>query len=115
MTGPVPHTAERQPVWDRLKLSEPVRVRLYPLTLLIVGFLVSRGVLTSGDAYYFYGLAGIVFGGGIAATEFVRDSVVSPRTTEKTARLTAMSASDDPAIRAGAVDTALAVYGIPTP
>lgn len=42
--------------------TEPVRMALYPLVALIVGFLVVKGVLSSDDADFILGLAVLILG-----------------------------------------------------
>jgi hypothetical protein len=48
-------------VLDKLR-REPVRVRIYTLATLVVGYLLARGYVSAGDVEFILGVASVVLG-----------------------------------------------------
>lgn len=77
------HRAPDQGLLERIELSEPVRLRLYAVTVAVVALLTGYGLLD--DAHATLWLAPIAAALGIGVTPWVRSAVVSPATAKRVA------------------------------
>jgi hypothetical protein len=112
MTEDLPgkHAAPPVPLWTRINLSEPVRVRLYAITAAVVAILVAYGVVDDSTAALWLALGAAAL--GLTSTEVVRASVVSPATAGRVAFDAATSSA---ATDYQAATQALHINGVPRP
>lgn len=110
---PGQHTdPDPRPWWQDVNLSEPVRVRLYAVTVAVIAVLVAYGVLDGSHAALW--LAVVAAALGVTATEVTRAAVVSPLTARRVAADAAWEANAGTSV-SNATQMALDWSGVPRP
>lgn len=82
---PGQHRAPDQGLLERLNLSEPVRLRVYPVAMAVAALLVIYGLVSTEQAAAWLALASAALFGGGALAESVRAAVPSPITARRVA------------------------------
>ena len=60
----------------KLLANEPLRVRVYGIAVLVLGYLFAKGVLSAEDVDFYVGLAALILGVEVARSKVVPASKV---------------------------------------